>query len=522
MAECHVDMEIETTVSSSLATTGAGKSLKRVPPSEDVSSEKEVIYLNKPPSRKLANFSSSPPQSPAPASALLPNLPPSPTDPAPVQQSTSSSPSVVSSPRVKVYPDDALGAGPWVVFFRPKPKGKSINVIQVSKDLARLYSSVVEISKVRPNKLRVVVSDRKHANAIVIDERFSLEYRVYVPSHDVEISGVVTETGLTCEMIKEGVGKFKRLPLVGVKILDSRQLAKVSQEEGKTKFTPSDSFRVTFAGSALPDYVMVGKLRLPVRLFVPKPMTCQKCKSVGHTSDYCANKERCATCGEQHEGKSCSATEHKCPYCGGSPHELSVCETYKSRWEKQKRSLKERSKRTFADILKGASPRAQQQQPINTQNVFATLPVDEIEADTANGGTPFIFQGNPRRKNVTTPKVQGQAPPVIPPVSMPKKSSAADKQNQVPPGFRGNNSPSNGPALEGTSKTPTVPVFPSSSTSQSGFIKLSDLLDQIFKCFNVSDSIRTIVTAMLPVLKTILQQLMQTWPLLAMIISLDV
>ncbi|XP_055633350.1 uncharacterized protein LOC129773729 [Toxorhynchites rutilus septentrionalis] len=247
-----------------------GRALKRYNSSGD-----ESTHPTKPPSKKLASLppqlSDSPTLPPQPSNT--PTLPPPSSVSLPpsditvtTQSSSSSSPSVVSAPRIRVYPEDAPGTGPWVVFFRPKPNGKGLNVIQIMKDLTR-DTSVEEIFKVRPNKLRVVVSERKDANEIVADKHFILEYRVWIPSNDVEIGGVITETGLTCEKIRsEGAGKFKKLPSAEVIILDCRQLGKVSQEKEITKFTPSDSFRVTFAGSALPDYVMA--LRVKYRVTV--------------------------------------------------------------------------------------------------------------------------------------------------------------------------------------------------------------------------------------------------------------
>ncbi|XP_055634005.1 uncharacterized protein LOC129774314 [Toxorhynchites rutilus septentrionalis] len=275
MAESGGPSDMEVSDSSSLL-TDKKKSLKRVPNTEDTSSGDESANPTKPPSKKLANLPSALNDPTLPSTSSSPSVLPAPSQPSPShsQSPSSPSPSVIPTPRVKVYPEDAPGTGPWVVFFRPKPNGKALRVMQIAKDLAR-YTSVSEISKVRPNKLRVVVNDRKDANKIVVDQHFTIEYRIYIPSHIVEIEGVITETGLTCEYItSEGTGRFKKLPSTTVKILGCRQLGTVSHEGEEKKFTPSNSFRVTFAGSALPDYVMVDKLRLAVRLFIPKSMTC--------------------------------------------------------------------------------------------------------------------------------------------------------------------------------------------------------------------------------------------------------
>ena len=109
-------------------------------------------------------------------------------------------------PRIRAYHERS--PGPWMVFFRPK--GKPLNVIQISRDLTKRFSAVTEISKVKPNKLRVSVSSLKQANEIVASELFTREYHVYVPSREVEIDGVVTEASLTCEdLLQFGIGRFK-------------------------------------------------------------------------------------------------------------------------------------------------------------------------------------------------------------------------------------------------------------------------------------------------------------------------
>ena len=116
------------------------------------------------------------------------------------------------------------------------------------------------------------------ANQITRDQRFVLEYKVWIPAHIVEIDGVVTEESLTTEEIMKGVGCFKKTNLPTVKILEARQMGTVKGQGENKKFTPNNSYRVTFAGLALPDYVVLeNKLRLPVRMYIPRVMSCDNC-----------------------------------------------------------------------------------------------------------------------------------------------------------------------------------------------------------------------------------------------------
>ena len=112
-----------------------------------------------------------------------------------------------SFPRVRQYPEGPKNR--WVVYFRPK--NKPLRVTQISKDLNR-YSSVLEIMKVGRDKLRVILADRKQANLVVIDTRFTIEYRVYIPSDTVEIDEVVTEENITSTELMGGTGMRRWTP----------------------------------------------------------------------------------------------------------------------------------------------------------------------------------------------------------------------------------------------------------------------------------------------------------------------
>ncbi|XP_055543317.1 uncharacterized protein LOC129728874 [Wyeomyia smithii] len=295
-------------------------------------------------------------------------------------------PALQQTTRIKQYPDDS--SGPWTVYFRPK--SKPLNIIQISKDLVKQYKAVTEIFKVRPNKLRVRVSDLTQANAIVCSELFTREYRVYIPARIVEIDGVVTEAGLTIDdLLSAGVGRFKNPSIQPVKMLECKRLHSMSLDGGNKKYTPSDSFRVTFAGSALPNYIEVSRVRLPVHLFVPRVMNCLNCKQLGHTATHCCNKVRCGKCGENHADDACKTCAEKCLYCGETLHELPSCPAYKLREEEIKRSLKERSERTFAEMLRKTA--AADPIPLNP---YDTLSSDELDSDDSPEGFLWPILGS--------------------------------------------------------------------------------------------------------------------------------
>lgn len=404
--------------------------------------------------------------------------------------------------RTKIYPNGSTG--PFIVFFRPK--SKPLNLINITRDLTRRFSGVSEIKRVHANKIRVVVNNIIHANEIVTCELFTLEYRVYIPSRIVECDGVVTEEGLTLDELYECRGYFKNPAVSPVKIIEVKQLFSSSKQDGKPVYTPSNSFRLTFEGSALPNYIEIDKARLPVRLFVPKVMNCEKCKQLGHTSAYCCNKVRCIKCGEEHEDNSCTQVATKCLYCDEDAlHNLSDCPTYKLRQEKLKLSLKQRSNRTFAEMLKQAT------ESINSHNIFDVLSSDETVSDSVNASTSSAGPSNPRKRI--------NASPLLPRKEIklsPQKEQQKNPKNlkQTPPGP----SPPGFPPLP-KPKPPRITPSPNQPTQ--GLIGFSVLINQILDAFQVSDGVRTVVITLLPVVRTFLIKFSKQWPLISTIISFD-
>lgn len=430
-----------------------------------------------------------------------------------------------TSPRLKAYPPDS--GGPFVVFFRSK--GKRLNTIQISKDLTKRFSSVVAIDTVGSGKLRVTVSDRKQANEIVACELFTREYQTYLPSHRVEIAGVVTEGSMTCEELMQGCGRFKNPSLPSVPILECKQLHSVSLVGEKKIYSHSESFCVTFSGSALPNFLVIGKLRLPVRLYVPKVMNCTNCKQLGHTAQYCCNKPRCASCGERHVDGACSIPP-KCVYCNESPpHALENCPTYVRRQQHQRRSLEQRSRRSFAEMLKKAAPSAE------SQNIYSSLSLDDQGSDSEVGeGISFVFKGSSRKRvRLQRPtKKPRNLPSSDDPPTMKNTKPVAKVSKLSPPGFKLQEE-RDFPPLPGKSKIPNIPKFQTAQPKESShseplgqpqgvpMFTLSGIVDIILNFFNASDPVKNIVKGLLPCVTPLLKQLASRMPLLATIISFD-
>lgn len=82
---------------------------------------------------------------------------------------------------------------------------------------------------------------------------------------------------------------------------------------------------LTVTGTAIPQHVYLGYIRVETRPYYPAPMQCYKCWEFGHTKLRCAKNEICGTCAGDHEvvrGVSCRLTPH-CPKCKSYEHAAS-------------------------------------------------------------------------------------------------------------------------------------------------------------------------------------------------------
>ena len=409
--------------------------------------------------------------------------------------------------RVKKYKEDQPGLR-WVVFFRPR--NKPLKVVQICKLLRKRYTSLVEVCKVKADKLKATFSDLQHANAVVEDQNFTIEYRVYIPARVTEIEGVITEPDLTEKEVMEGAGRFKNPNLPEIKVLECRRMY---SKDNMGSYSPNDSFRVTFEGKVLPDFFELYKLRLPVRLFIPKVMSCTNCLQLGHTKTYCSNKTKCCKCGEIMESNhACSEQEAKCSLCGGSPHKVETCEKYKLRFDALKKSTKQRSKQSFAQMLKTA---LQQE-----ENRYSSLENDDSNDDEEDY-QPLPSTGAVRKRpSASSPKLprkeQKKTLTDTPQGSAPKQNAKA-----TPPGFRVNYD-QEFPKLPGKQSATTPKLSTESEIpSTDGRISFKMIVEWIFTTFGLSDALKSMISAWLPTICMLGKQLSTKWPLLAFV-SFDV
>lgn len=340
--------------------------------------------------------------------------------------------------RVKVYPEWAKG--PFVVFFRQIDK--PINVLLVSDILHRTYSSIKEVKRINLRKLRAVFANRDHANDVVTNTSLTALYRVYVPCDEVEISGVIYDDLLEEQVVVErGVGHFKNRNVPPVNVLDCERLSVKINNGGRDEYLPSEAVRVTFAGTALPEYLNIDNVLFKVRLFMPKLMHCDKCQAFGHTTKYCANKPKCGKCGDPHLTDSCQMSEEKCAKCQDKHNSLKDCPVFRQQKDVVRKKLANKSRSSYAEMVKATAP------PIDTSNKYDVLAnyseeLGEISEDE-EGHCSYLVPNKRKRT------FRGSQPNPVENSSASSSSTKSDKkpskekfpplpQTQEIPGFRNN------------------------------------------------------------------------------------
>jgi len=68
--------------------------------------------------------------------------------------------------------------------------------------------------------------------------------------------------------------------------------------DNETRYVPSRTICLKFAGQALPRFIYLFNCRYSIYPFIPKTKICFSCFRVGHLSKACKSRPRCLYCGE--------------------------------------------------------------------------------------------------------------------------------------------------------------------------------------------------------------------------------
>jgi hypothetical protein len=169
------------------------------------------------------------------------------------------------------------------------------------------------------------------------------------------------------------------------------------EEAGKEKrFEDTGMVRVTFEGTALPRWVLIHGLLVPIRLYSPKLMSCTRCLGDHHTAAHCNSGMKCLKCKGGHRTSACPESFDWCSHCRKNvAHEAPEdCEVYFQRSQQLVNKARGSSRRSYAEALTGLS----------TQNSFSALhnEGDDMQADVGSLGEGTsgagIAKSTPRKR----------------------------------------------------------------------------------------------------------------------------
>lgn len=404
--------------------------------------------------------------------------------------------------RIKIFP--ASFSGPFVVFFRKKEK--PINVLLISAKIYEKYSSVKEIKKISLDKLRVVFGSRTDANSLLESKLFADSYRVYAPSEICEINGVIYDDSLECEeILNRGIGIFKNKAISPVNVLDCHRLSKFLLNEKGGKYIHSNCFKITFAGSVLPDFIRVGEVVFDVRLFYPKLMHCERCLLFGHTIAFCSNKPKCSKCSSSHLSSDCKSDKKSdiCIYCNKKHDSLKNCPVYIENQSKMNQKLKNRNKFSYSEILKNSSN-------IAAPNIFESLTDDE--EDDCVYTENFIYKPPTKRKRVQKTNINIDESSLNPKAASFQQNfpCLSSSKPRIIPGFqRSNSDPPNS----------NENVNDNQNSNNSNNSSILGILEDLVDLLGFNDFWKKIIKMILPFLASLLDKLNSFGPIIASLFS---
>lgn len=262
------------------------------------------------------------------------------------------------------YEYEESDAGPYRVIVQMKElrDDTHINKLAIGKVLAKTNeyrANVLNLKMMGRNKVLVLVKNAKTANNIQADKTLQAQnYRAYIPKHFLTVSGVVTGVPLefTPDEILESI--TCNVPILGVTRLHKYE---------KDQKIPTTRIGVTFRTNKLPSEVRMFCCTNVVKPFISKVVFCQNCLRYNHRSNNCRSRQRCETCGKNHEEQGYEQCKQppRCLHCKEEGHKSG---DFKCPERTRQNNLKVILAKTNLTTLE-----AQEQYPIYTQNRFSLL-----------------------------------------------------------------------------------------------------------------------------------------------------
>lgn len=281
----------------------------------------------------------------------------------------------LATPREREYPEGHKG--PFVIFI--KEKNSPLSHITISQRLNEKFRGKIKsLVKVHRSKIRLEVSDRTIVGQVLKEPLLS-GYHVYIPAENVEIDGLIylEESADLNDIIKNGYGKFSHPNVPMVKVTNAYRFRrqKRQSQNSSPEYENTEAVRISFQGTALPRWLLIHNLLIPVKLYFPKLMSCKTCMGDHHTSKYCTTKNTCLKCKGNHTTSECPQKTPWCPHCRKevSHESREDCDAFFARSRKLVNQAKQKSRKSYADAVR---------QTVPTANSFSRLMTNEEDDDS--------------------------------------------------------------------------------------------------------------------------------------------
>lgn len=209
--------------------------------------------------------------------------------------------------------------GPFeVVIESSSNEIKDLNPLNIGKIIYNNsnYSdfNILNINRKGLRRVGVRFASADQANNFVKYNDFNpTVFEVYIPGRFVTVMGIVRDVGQDIsdeEIISMGKGVNP-----GVQVIRVRRFNRRKTTENGISYVKTNTCVITFEGTTLPKFFELYSIRLPVELYIPPVVQCNKCWRYGHVRNLCRGKFRCSKCGSHHDDEKPCDSEPKCIFC---------------------------------------------------------------------------------------------------------------------------------------------------------------------------------------------------------------
>lgn len=175
------------------------------------------------------------------------------------------------------------------------------------------------IKRLGRNRVAVEFKSPEDANAFLSNPILEdNKYHAVIPQFNVTRMGLVR--GVPSDWSDEEVMAYVGVPSGCGEVLKVRRMnRRVTNDEGRTEWKPSQTVVLTFDGQILPKHIFCCYTALEVETYTYPTIQCYNCCRFGHTQTQCRSKPRCYKCSADHSGDRCDLRNDElfCINCNG-------------------------------------------------------------------------------------------------------------------------------------------------------------------------------------------------------------